>query len=332
MPLLALMFAVLKGLGVQHRLEPVLLSRLSLDQETTDLIIGYIDRTNVSTLGTLGAAALVLTVISVLGTIEASFNHIWRVAQQRSLWRKVTDYLGVVLLTPFLLLAGVAITSAAQVQQLLHWVLDNGYLGGAAMRRSRLSPLVINAAGIGVLYAVMPNRRPAWGPIVLERAGRRRRLAPGAVELRQPAGRRGAQQRHLRRAGAAPGDAGVAVRELDDRPRRRRARRRAGVRCGGAGGGRAAPGSAGGRAARAGARRRRLRARRGRGSNRSPSRASSASISTRYSRAVAAVQELGWLAALDGQPGRFVIARAAETIDLEGLAALADAGHRAASL
>jgi membrane protein len=61
-PLLALMFAVLKGLGVQNRLEPVLLSRLNLNQETTDLIISYIDRTNVSTLGTLGAAMLVVTV------------------------------------------------------------------------------------------------------------------------------------------------------------------------------------------------------------------------------------------------------------------------------
>ena len=32
-PLFALMFAVLKGLGAQHRLEPLLLSRLSLDPE-----------------------------------------------------------------------------------------------------------------------------------------------------------------------------------------------------------------------------------------------------------------------------------------------------------
>src|SRR6478672_7607883 len=89
-PLLALMFAVLKGLGVQHRLEPFLLSRLSLSPETTELIISYIDRTNVSTLGALGAATLILTVISVLGTIEGSFNHIWRVTRQRSLWRQVT--------------------------------------------------------------------------------------------------------------------------------------------------------------------------------------------------------------------------------------------------
>jgi membrane protein len=164
-PLLALMFAVLKGLGVQHRLEPLLLSRLSLRQETTDLIISYIDRTNVSTLGALGAAMLVLTVISVLGTIESSFNYIWRVTQPRSVWRQVTDYLGVVLLTPMLLLAGVALTSAAQVQSILQWILGISYIGDMARRALSLSPILINAAGLGVLYAVMPNRRPAFKPI-----------------------------------------------------------------------------------------------------------------------------------------------------------------------
>ena len=165
-PLLAVMFAVLKGLGVQHRLEPLLLSRLNLDQQTTDMIISSIDRTNVGTLGTLGAVTLLLTVNSVLGTIEASFNDIWRVAHARTLWRKATDYLGVVLLTPFLMLAGVAITSAAQVQGVVQW-LSEGAIGSVTTQVLRLTPIVINAVGIGVLYAVMPNRRPAWRPIVI---------------------------------------------------------------------------------------------------------------------------------------------------------------------
>jgi len=166
-PLFAVMFALLKGLGVQDRLEPLLLSRLSFDAQTTALIIDAIDRTNVATLGALGAATLLITVVSVLGTIEASFNFIWRVDRQRTLWRQMTDYLSVVMLTPFLLLAAVAITSAGQVQAVLLWVLTNGYLGGAALWVLQLSPIVINAVAIGVLYAVMPNRRPAWRPTLI---------------------------------------------------------------------------------------------------------------------------------------------------------------------
>jgi membrane protein len=166
-PLLAVMFAVLKGLGVQRRLEPLLLSRLSLDPATTQSIIGYIDQTNVRALGALGAAALLLTVVGVLGSIEAGFNHIWRVRQGRALWRKVTDYLGVVLLTPFLLLVAVAITSSLQVQRVLEWVTATDYVGGALLQSLRLVPIVFNAVALAVLYAVLPNRRQSAAAVLL---------------------------------------------------------------------------------------------------------------------------------------------------------------------
>jgi membrane protein len=159
-PLFAVMFAVLKGLGVQRRIEPLLLSRLALDPAVADRIVTYIDRTNVGTLGALGAAVLVVTVISVLGNIEASFNHIWRVRQGRTWWRKVTDYLSTVLVTPFLLLAAVAITSSLQEQALLRLVLNTEYVGDAVLQVLRLAPLVMNAAALAILYAIMPNRRP----------------------------------------------------------------------------------------------------------------------------------------------------------------------------
>ena len=166
-PLLAVMFSVLKGLGVQRRLEPLLLSRLSLDQETSTAIVGYIDQTNVGTLGALGAATLLLSVIGVLGAIETSFNDIWRVTRHRSVWRKLTDYFSIVLLTPFLLLVAVTLTSSLQVQQVLDWGMRTQLFGGALLRVLELLPMVFNALALGVLYAVMPNRRPSLPALVL---------------------------------------------------------------------------------------------------------------------------------------------------------------------
>jgi membrane protein len=166
-PLFAVMFAVLKGLGVQRRLEPILLSRLALDQEVVNQIIGYIDRTNVGTLGALGVGFLLLTVISLLGSVEASFNHIWRVPFGRNPWRKATDYVSVVIMTPFLLLAGVALTSSLQEQSVLRWLLQTELVGDALLLSLRLAPVALNVVALGVLYAVMPNRRPYWPAIVL---------------------------------------------------------------------------------------------------------------------------------------------------------------------
>lgn len=159
-PLLALMFAVFKGLGLQWRLEPLLLSRLSLSPEVTARILTYIDRTNVKTLGVVGALALLTSVISVLGGMERSFNHIWRVRHGRTWWRRLTDYGATVLLTPFLLLAGTVLTSTLHVRTLVEWAAHTGYSGPAVLLVLRLVPLAINTVALATLYAIMPNRRP----------------------------------------------------------------------------------------------------------------------------------------------------------------------------
>lgn len=166
-PLLALMFAVLKGLGAQHRLEPLLLSRLSLDPEVTTRLLEWIDHTNVGTIGALGAVFLIFTVISVLGSIESIFNLVWRVARGRSWWRKVTDYVSVVVLIPFLLLFAVGITSALREQTMLRELLSLDLLHGAALAALRLAPIAMNVVALAILYAVMPNRRPHPKSIVI---------------------------------------------------------------------------------------------------------------------------------------------------------------------
>lgn len=159
-PLLALMFAVLKGLGAQRGLESILLSRLALPEATVDRLISYIENTNFGTLGTLGALGLLTTVISVLGAIESSFNHIWRVRHARSWWRMATDYLSAVLVTPFLLLAAVGITSFVQQHEMMQKLLADDTIGPIAGRLIRLAPYAINVVILAILFAIMPNRRP----------------------------------------------------------------------------------------------------------------------------------------------------------------------------
>jgi membrane protein len=159
-PLFALMFAVLKGLGAQHRLEPLLLSRLSLDPEVTSRVMEWIDQTNVGTIGALGAVFLIFTVISVLGNIESSLNLVWRVVRGRTVLRKVTDYVSVVLLIPFLLLFAVGMTSALREQSFLNRLLSIELLHGLVLAALRVAPIAMNVIAIAILYAVMPNRRP----------------------------------------------------------------------------------------------------------------------------------------------------------------------------
>lgn len=166
-PVLALMFAVLKGLGAQARLERWLLTQLGMSTQVTDRIIEFVAETNAGTLTTLGVVALVFTAVSVLGNVEASLNHIWRVRTGRVWWRKLSDYMSVVLLTPFLLLAGFGATSFLAEQETLKGLLANEVIGEAWAHGLRLVPYGFNILALAIVYTVMPNRRPDFRAIVI---------------------------------------------------------------------------------------------------------------------------------------------------------------------
>jgi len=64
-----------------------------------------VDNINFAKLGTIGLILLIWMVISVLGRVECSFNRVWGVTVGRSIWRRFTDYLSVLLILPILIVA-----------------------------------------------------------------------------------------------------------------------------------------------------------------------------------------------------------------------------------
>src|SRR5690348_1663300 len=117
-PLLAVVFSMLKAFGVHNRMEPALAEALSplgeKGQEITQYLIGFVDKMSASALGSVGFITLFFTVVSLMGTIEESFNHIWRVKAPRKLARRFSDYLSAILVGPVLVFAAVTITATLQ--------------------------------------------------------------------------------------------------------------------------------------------------------------------------------------------------------------------------
>ncbi len=74
-------------------------------QSVAQQLFDQIHSVSFGTLGGLGAVALLWMVVGVLGRVESSFNRVWGVTCGRSLWRKFSDYLFVVLIVPFLITA-----------------------------------------------------------------------------------------------------------------------------------------------------------------------------------------------------------------------------------
>ncbi|MDT8440314.1 MAG: YihY/virulence factor BrkB family protein [Desulfuromonadales bacterium] len=159
-PLLALMFAVLKAFGVQNELEPLLLEHLAAGSKTVvPQIIQYINNTNVARLGTIGLVLLVLTVLTLLSNIEQAFNRIWGVTETRPILRRFTDYFSVVTIGPVFVFAAISMTSGLQSQGLVQALLDQALIGELLLLLFKVLPFMVMWLVFAGLYLFIPNYR-----------------------------------------------------------------------------------------------------------------------------------------------------------------------------
>lgn len=159
-PLLALMFALLKGLGVQNALEPLILERLAIGSEQViTAIIRYINNTNVGQLGAVGMVFLIVAVLTLLSNIEESFNHVWGVKETRTLMRRFADYFSVVTIGPIFLLAAISMTTTLESQTVVQTLLGMALVGEVIFLLFKVLPFVVMWAAFTGLYIFMPNTR-----------------------------------------------------------------------------------------------------------------------------------------------------------------------------
>lgn len=159
-PLLAIMFALLKGLGVHNTMEPILLKYLSSgSDEVVSNVLGYINNTNVGSLGAVGLITLLLTVLFLLSNIEKAFNSLWQVRENRSWFRRFADYFSVITFGPLFLLAAISMSSSLRSQTLVRWILEQPWLGEAVILALEITPFVVIWAAFIFLYLFMPNTK-----------------------------------------------------------------------------------------------------------------------------------------------------------------------------
>ena len=167
-PILAIAFSVLKGLGVQNRLAPLILNEVAAGSAVVvGRIIAYIGNTNMRSVGAIGLIALLYTSISMLASVEAAFNVAWGVSQTRSVYRKFSEYLSVLVSAPLLLFAATSITTTLQSKRLINWLLERAYLGDLFMFLLNLTPYLIAWIALFLLYIFIPNTRVSYRSALL---------------------------------------------------------------------------------------------------------------------------------------------------------------------
>lgn len=162
-PLLAFSFAVVKGLGIFDQLEPVLTGWLAplgeRGEQISAEILSLVNNVRGSVLGGLGIVFFLYTVISMIQKVEAAFNYVWYVSQPRSIARRFSEYLVVLIVGPVLMVAAISMITTLQSNTVVQYLLTNEQLGSLFVFAGKFVPYVIISGVFTFLYVFMPNTR-----------------------------------------------------------------------------------------------------------------------------------------------------------------------------
>ncbi len=163
-PVLAISFSVLKAFGVHNEVvEPFLLKFLAplgaKGEEITLQIINFVENMKVGVLGSLGLGMLIYTVISVIQKVENSFNAIWKIEKARSMARKFSDYISVMLIGPVLLFSALGLTATLTSTTIVQKIVSVEPFGSLFYFIADKSPYVLVCGAFTFLYIFIPNTK-----------------------------------------------------------------------------------------------------------------------------------------------------------------------------
>jgi len=164
-PIVAMAFGIAKGFAFEKVLEEKILERFPGQEEILLEVFGFANSMLANTKGGLiagvGVILLFWAIIKVLGNIESSFNDIWSVKKDRSLARKITDYLSVMLVAPVLLVLSGSVTVfvSTQLAAITKRIDVLGVMGPVVVLFLEITPFVIMSVLFAFLYIFMPNRQ-----------------------------------------------------------------------------------------------------------------------------------------------------------------------------
>lgn len=172
-PVAAMAFGIAAGFGFEQRLQKDLLENFPGHEAVVLRVIDFahtlIEDTRGGLIAGVGVVVLFWAVIKVLGNIENSLNAIWEVGKSRSIGRKIGDYLGMMILSPVLVIVSGSATVFIKTQVLLMtrevWLL--GAFSPMILLSLKLLPYILAWILFSTVYLVMPNTRVRFASAVI---------------------------------------------------------------------------------------------------------------------------------------------------------------------
>lgn len=163
-PLLAFIIGIGEGFGFNKFLENMIIKGLYQQKEILEYTIQIAHNMLAHLKGNVmigfGILFLLWTNMNLFSYIENALNHIWKIQSERSLMRKVTDYLAIIIITPVFFVVSWSLTLYAKTEL----TQFKQYPGLEALSDFLLiiisfSPWVLSWILFFLIYWIMPNGR-----------------------------------------------------------------------------------------------------------------------------------------------------------------------------
>jgi len=122
-PILAVLFGIAKGFGFERALQVNISERFPEQHELFEKFIefaySWLQNAQGGIIAGVGTVALFWSVLGLLSNIESTLNAIWKILTSRSVGRKISDYLAVMIICPIFLVTSSSITVflSTQIEQ-----------------------------------------------------------------------------------------------------------------------------------------------------------------------------------------------------------------------
>jgi membrane protein len=164
-PVIAMLFGIAKGFGLEKILQQQLLTQIPKHDTLLIRLIEFAQNMLINTQGGvvagMGVVVLFWTVIKVISMVEEAFNQIWQIKQGRTLARKLSDYLSLMLFAPIFLVVACSMTVFVYTQ--INWLVKVLAISnsGSAVLLTILNylPMLIMAGLFSFVFAFIPNQK-----------------------------------------------------------------------------------------------------------------------------------------------------------------------------
>ncbi|MGZ3524798.1 MAG: YhjD/YihY/BrkB family envelope integrity protein, partial [Thermodesulfobacteriota bacterium] len=167
-PVVAVAFAMAKGFGLEKLIEKQILQmaeKANWQADITTQIISFshnlLNQAKGGLIAGVGIVLLLWTVISIMGKIEESLNEIWEIKKPRTMIRRFSDYMAMMVLGPVLLIisSSATVLVASQVKVIANKIALLGIFSKVIFLLLNLLPYASIWVLLTMLYLIMPNSK-----------------------------------------------------------------------------------------------------------------------------------------------------------------------------